>query len=184
MRAAIVCVCIGVLALFVVGSEYGCQARASVGGNDKVKPGDWERAMADPWSRPLRDSGDPLETNRRANSSEACFVVVEGKRAEAIALLDAKPAVEITSDQWREFVGMSPEYEPAVEKLVLVRCAQVVPEHDELLGAVSVEWNSGSVHVVSHAIRYTFVPVEHTAVVAVLPSVPQQVFVDMYTVIY
>jgi hypothetical protein len=183
MTAIRVCISAGAVALIAIAADISCRQRMTIG-SGRVKPGDWEKALADPWSRPLIGSGDPLETNPRANSSAACFVVLEEKRAEAIALLDAKPAVEITPVQWREFVGMSPEYESAVEKLVLLRCAQVVPERGEMLGTVSVEWNSGSVHVVSHALRYTFVPVEHTAVVAVLPAVPQQVFVDMYTAIY
>jgi hypothetical protein len=181
MRNAIVLA--GIAAMLMITEMSSCQPEVQVGGG-KVKPGDWEKAQADPWVRQLRGSGDPLEDNPRANISAVCFVVIEAKRAEALALLDAHPAVEITPDQWSAFVGFAPAFEPVAEKLVLLRCAQVTPEPSELLSTETVEWNSGSVHVVSLALRNTYVPVEHTAVVAVLPGLPRHVFVDMYTAIY
>jgi hypothetical protein len=183
MRAILVGVCTGAVALIAIAADISCRQRMMIG-SDRVKPGDWEKALADPWSRPLIGSGDPLETNPAASSSPVCFVVADDKRSQAVALLDAHPCLAITADQWVEFLGFPPAYEPSSEKLVLLRCAQVTPERDEMLSTVSLHWQSGSVQVASYALRYTFVPVEHTAVVAVLPALPQHVFVDMYTAIY
>jgi hypothetical protein len=182
MRATLVCICVGIVALVAIATDISCRQRMTIG-SDRVKPGDWEKALADPWSRPLIGSGDPLESNP-PGSSPVCFVVAEDKRAEAVALLEAHPCLEITADQWVKFLGFPPAYEPAVEKLVLLRCAQVAPERGEMLSTVTLHSNSTSVQVASYALRYTYVPVEHTAVVAVLPALPQHVFVDMYTAIY
>ncbi len=161
----------------------GCVAQALVGGRT-VEPGDYEAAMSDPWVRPLVRSDEPFGIVASASVFAVKFVVVEPKQAEAQARLRTTPWVGVSADEAHEYLGFSPAFDPRSEKLVLLRCAQVVVHGStQPMGRVTVEWNSGKVHVVSSAFASTYVPVQHVAIVAVLPRLPSEVFVDMATIV-
>jgi hypothetical protein len=161
----------------------GCVAQAPVGGGS-VEPGDYETAMSDPWVRPLFRSHESFAMVPSASLFAVKFVVVEPKQAEAQARLRTTPWVAISADEAREYLGFSLEFDPGSEKLVLLRCAQVALRgSSQTMSRVTVEWSSGKVHVVSSAFRSTYVPVQHVAIVAVLPGLPSELFVDMATIV-
>jgi hypothetical protein len=184
MRAAIVLV--GAAAVLVLAALSSCPPRMQIG-SDRVKPGDWEKSLADPWVKPLVIEHPDVEKypgSCIAIADSSVRVVLESKQAAAQGMLSERWWVELTPERARELAGRSDAFDTDRGKIVLLRCAQVTAEESDEPSRRRVLWDGGTVSIESSAIRMNYVPVEHVAIVAVLPGLPTEVFVSMPTVIY
>jgi hypothetical protein len=172
-------------ALMMLACLWACTPRAPVG----VGPGKGSAAaMADPWVRRPADlqHWSTWSSGPCVRISEACArVVADPKQKEAQALLSTSAWVEVSIDRARDLLGDRTAFDACpAGKVALLRCVQVQAEPHEEKARLIVVWDGESVCVTSSALRMNYAPVEHVAVVAVLPGAPKEVFVDLMTAIY
>ncbi len=124
----------------------------------------------DPWARipPIEfiaaDNGTVLPRDQ--------FSQVTHNEADALAKLDASPQVKVTPQEAKAFTGRSFD-EPGGE-LVLLRALAL----NEGTGAFSVTWLAGKVRVNHGCLGRHPVPQIRRAIVARLPALPTEVYVD------
>lgn len=118
--------------------------------------------------------------------SDACVrLVSDANQKEAQALLATSPWVELSIDRARELVGDRTAFDACPSgRIGLLRYVQVIADPGERKSTITVVWDGKSVCVKTLALRMNYAPVEHLALVAVLPAEPADVFVDLMTAIY
>jgi hypothetical protein len=121
---------------------------------------------ADSWHAPAPDSGGftPLDKGRFA-------VVVPELQAEAQTVLSEAPVKRVTASEAARFAG-GPL--PEGEAYVLLRSVALNEEY----GTFDISANGTAVHVRHGCLGRGPVPMRRKALVAVLPSLPDKVFVD------
>jgi hypothetical protein len=149
--------------------------------NDGIDPGDGSAILSDPWLS--REDGVPTVFPRIPASD--VYVVTADQQHLAQERLTTRSWSEVLPDEARRYVGRPIEMHGSTGKLVLLRSLRVrATEAGEEPGDVMVEWNDGVAHTRFGALRHRYFPVEHVALVAILPELPRQVYVDCQIAIY
>ena len=138
---------------------------------------------ADPWfRRPPPDLRAQLDSAEQVTAS---FVPADQTAAALVRLADSA-FVQLSAEEARSLLGVPGAPSPHEYTPSLLRCVVPSGEGEQHLDAdrLIVRWRAGTVFVTSTAMREKYRPLEHRAVVAQLPAVPLDVFVDSLTAIY
>jgi hypothetical protein len=113
-----------------------------------------------------------LERSDRLKLAPEDFAVVTEAEVEALAMLDKKPWVELNAKQAKQFLGQP--FEPGSAHLVLLRgCSE-----NETNGAFAVYVRKAEVEIHWGQFGATGRPLRHRALIARLPVLPSEVYVD------
>jgi len=152
-----------VVALAAFGG-YFLQRGSSRDGRPVAPPDPWYRLVSDEFIR----SGDAAERD------PATFaVVVAASEAEALARLEPTAWVEVSEREAEGLAGRP--LDGSGGRLVLLRAVA----WDTPYGGFTVSWRPGAVRVNHGCLGRHPLPVVRRAVVARLPDVPVEVFVDL-----
>ncbi len=117
-----------------------------------------------------------------------CWDVSAARVSEAVGRLESRAWCGLTREEAARFVGGEvggAEGGEGARRVVLLRCLKREPESggDDRGDTTRVAWSAGAVQVQSAGLRDNYTRVGRGAVVAVLPSEPREVFVDVLTAI-
>ena len=134
---------------------------------------DWaEFPSPDAWYRgPTNAFIQDAEAKERNPASFA--VVVSAKEAESLVRLERSPGVEVSEAEAAELAGRP--LDGTGGRLVLLRALSWNTPH----GGFAVSWRPGAVRVYYGCLGAQPLPVVRRAVIARLPDVPSEVFVDL-----
>jgi hypothetical protein len=149
-----------------------CQPSRRMGTTDTV--GDPSVITEDPW---VRVPGDDLG-ELTASPAQNVRRVSGGQLRAAIALLETRSCLELDPAAARSFWGAEYPDRPGLVA-VLFRCVQPTPTGagDEARDRLTVESGHGVAAVTYAGTRQRYTPLRHGAVIALLPSVPRDVYV-------
>jgi hypothetical protein len=125
----------------------------------------------DPWYRPV--TNEFIQSAEARERDTATFAVVSAREAEALARLEHAPSVEVSEQEAAELCGRP--LAGSGGHLVLLRALAWDTPH----GGFTVSWRPGAVRVNHGCLGTQPLPVVRRAVVARLPDVPAEVFVDL-----
>jgi hypothetical protein len=149
-------------------------AVAAVGGYLLLRAarGDRPATPPDPWYRLVSD--EFIRTGDARKRDPATFAVaVAARETEALARLERSAWVEVSGREAEELVGR--QLGGTGGRLVLLRGLA----SDTPYGAFTVSWRPGAVRVTHGCLGTHPLPVVRRAVVARLPELPAEVFVDL-----
>jgi hypothetical protein len=133
---------------------------------------DWVKPPSpDPWYRLPTD--DFIQSGDAKERDPTTFAVVVTKEAESLARLERSSGIEVSEQEATELAGRP--LGGAGGKLVLLRALS----WDTPYGGFAVSWRPGAVRVNHGCLGTRPLPVVRRAVVARLPDVPAEVFVDL-----
>lgn len=125
----------------------------------------------DPWCR--LPSDDFVGASEVREIERGTYAVVVNKEPEALARLEQRASVELSSHEAEELVGHP--LDGTDGRLVLLRALS----WDTPYGAFTVTWRPGEVRVNHGCLGTQPLPVVRRALVARLPSLPAEVYVDL-----
>lgn len=161
------------LTLFLASacSVCGCSDRPSFGSTDMGT-----RYPDDAW---IRRQPPPMSSvDARLPQSQFCEAG-ELEQEAALARLETSPFVALTPDELRVYSRGKLTLPSDGGVAVLLRCVRPALEgHDPRGDAVSVAWRDGTVAVMHLSLRSRYTPWVRRAVVAILPALPREVFVQ------
>jgi hypothetical protein len=127
----------------------------------------------------------PPESRLQSQPRVPHYAVSEAKQSEALGALSARPYVVLPTEDADRFVGTGVIPKGTSDIPVLLRCVQPAfgPMDAARDDTLQVSWREGTVEVVYLALRNQYMPLRRIAVLALLPSEPQEVYVDALTAI-
>lgn len=169
---------LGVLGL--LGGLGGCRRGLSMeGGRGQVLPGGALESEA--WVRRL-----PMERESEfgATVPVESWEVSGENAAEALGRLESRAWCVLTREEEARFVGREIARPNGKGVIVLLRCVQREREPGGQEDTRRVLWSSGTVVVRSSGLRDDYTRLVRAGVVALLPSEPTDVFVEVLTAIW
>ncbi len=114
-----------------------------------------------------------------------CWEVSAARVSEAVGRLESRAWCGLTREEAARFVGGEVGGAEGERRVVLLRCLkrEIESGGEERRDATRVAWSAGAVQVQSAGLRDNYTRVVRGAVVAVLPSEPREVFVEVLTAI-
>lgn len=159
------------LVLALASSVTGCSDRPTFGSTDMGTPfpdDAWIQRQPPPMSSVAAD----LPQSQFCEAGEL-------EQESALARLAASPSFTLTPEELRVYSRGKLTLPEDGSVAVLLRCVRPALEgHDPRGDRLAVQWRDGSVAVLHLSLRSRYTPWVRRAVVAILPALPREVFVQ------